>query len=283
MMIVNKPFKISIPCIICLASFLVILWLLFFFEAFHIAGSISLRQVFNIPAYVSTKEQYYENLPEYNRPSVIKDTIDYFKLGDLLKDWPARETGKSYWQNSKAHPKHGKSLARLDYMNPKERELAYVYRDKEIPYILYNIPELDQAAKETFTLSGLVTHFYDTPRVVEKSKDNEFLYYTGKNLKLLEKRYPDWQEPQEDISMSFQDYLKLIETAESQSDYVGSVPLYYMTVSAYEVSVMFFQDMLFFKNKLKLKKTLFCREVVQNGYVKRYHSLNQWKILLPCL
>jgi hypothetical protein len=233
-----KLCKVSVQCILLSIAAVVLLWLVVLFRSVVFASIVQLQRRINyeIPAYNLNKQAYYDILPEYKQSSIVKDSIDYFKLGEMLQDWPPRQTGKEYWSKSKAHPKNGKSLARLDYMNPTERQLAFQYRDKEIPYILYNLPDLDQAATNTFTIPSLLEHFGTEPRMVERSKDNEFIYYTAKSPKSLERRYPDWKPPQEDIRLTFDQYLQEIETAERQSDFVGQSPLHYMTVSAFEVS-----------------------------------------------
>merc|ERR1719223_2404345 len=125
---------------------------------------------------------------------------NFFKLGDLLTDWHPNDTSLDKWAASKAHPSKGKHLRRFDFSNPEQKQLAATYREHEVPFILYNIPALDLAMKTGFSKENLTKAFGDEPRNVEKSLDNNFMYFKykdGKDKK-IKKSYPDWTPPQED-------------------------------------------------------------------------------------
>ncbi len=111
-------------------------------------------------------------------------------------------------------------LYRLNYRNETELAIAYKLRDKEVPYILYNVPELDEAARSDFSADALQLHFGSLPRVVEKSQDNEFMYYTVKETtsSIMGRQFSDWKPPQQDILMSFRTFLREAIEAETKNN-----------------------------------------------------------------
>jgi hypothetical protein len=71
---------------------------------------------------------------------------------------------------------------------------------------------------------------------VERINSNNYLYYHAKKLSTVRKRYPDWVPPQEDVEMTYPQFLSEVAAAEARPDYVNSsIPLYYFTISATEV------------------------------------------------
>lgn len=196
---------------------------------------------FKISPYVLGKTEYLQQASLYygsNVPSGQEEQYPkLFPLKDLLNEWPSTFVGKTAWQRSVAHPSRGKNaLYRFDYMNTTERQLAFKYRDLDLPYILYNIPDLDKAALTEFSISNLQQHLSGMPRMVEKSESNKFMYYTMRNPILTGRRFPDWKAPQTDVLMTFTKFLGEVEEAEnSQSEVVGPKPLHYLMISASEV------------------------------------------------
>jgi hypothetical protein len=165
----------------------------------------------------------------------VKDPT-YFKLGDLLSDWNPDDTSPSRWLASKAHPSKGNGLARFDYSDPKQQEIALQYRDQEIPFVVYNVPDLDKAITETFTGPKLIANIGQGRITVERINSNNYLYYHAKKISMVRKRYPDWSPPQEDVEMTYPQFLTEVAAAEARPDYVNSsIPLYYFTISATEV------------------------------------------------
>jgi hypothetical protein len=249
-----------------LTVILCILWVRFFlYASSHDYVLWSNSQSINLPSYQNTKKEYYEFLTGHKLGSYLpleKDLrtlldnpdssfIDnsyphYFKLGDLLKQWPSNNTNKNYWGRSAAHPSRGKGLFRLNYMNETQRKLAFILKEKDLPYILYNVPEIDVAAAEVFTFDGLKKRFGDSARVVEQAPANEFLYYTAKNLQLTKHRFPSWEPPQTDILMTFSQFVGEAADVEKQrDDSTGQRSLFYMIINAGEVEI-FSRDTSYF-------------------------------------
>jgi hypothetical protein len=157
----------------------------------------------------------------------------FFHLVDLLQEWPPDNTDPSRWTASKAHPDKGSGVRRFSFLNPVDVELAFKYRQAEVPFVLYNIPPLEETT-DKFSLDRLLRNFGSTPRDVEKSKNNHFMYYKLKNEQQLRHSYPDWTPPQLDVPMTFHRFLHSAQEAESAGTHSGSVPLSYLTISATE-------------------------------------------------
>ena len=45
-------------------------------------------------------------------------------------------------------PMHYDTLCHFDYANETQRESAYLYRAAEVPFVVYNIPEVDAVVKK---------------------------------------------------------------------------------------------------------------------------------------
>lgn len=141
-----------------------------------------------LPSYYLSKKQYYDLMMD---PTATKSILPthvnftqlersyptYFHLVDLLSKWPANDVSSSQWIESPAYPAGGNGLFRLNYMNPSERALAQSLRDRELPFVLFNIPELDNAADTDFAAKTLLRHLESERLIVERSLSNEFMYF----------------------------------------------------------------------------------------------------------
>jgi hypothetical protein len=149
---------------------------------------------------VHSKKEYYHKFPgliyndyyttnsayDANSDAIIKTsshfsevtTPKYFKLKHLLYRWNPDDTDSRRWQKSMAHPLSNQDpIRRFDYSKPTERAIALQYRNAEIPFIVYNVDELDNAVKTGFKTSNLLKNFGSEKRQVERSIDNHFMYY----------------------------------------------------------------------------------------------------------
>jgi hypothetical protein len=210
----------------------------------------------DLPSYKYSRKEYFQHLSGYPTGSYLPSGSNlqlllsdpsksqlrneypvWFKLGDLLKRWPANNTHKDHWRYSPAHLGKGEGLFRLNYGNETERKLAFSLRSLDLPFVVYNIPELNKAASDVFTYENLLDQFGKEHRVVERSETNEFLYFSAKNPSAIYSRFSDWKPPQEDISMTFQQFAYEAEKAEKfrRDDISGNSPLYYLIVNAGEV------------------------------------------------
>ena len=123
-----------------------------------------------------------------------KDKVEegpFFKLGTLLTKWNPDDTADKMWTHSVAHPDKGQGIPRFNFMNQSEARLAKAYEAASLPFILYNIPELNDAAVNGgFNSAHLASTYGKSARNVERSNDNHFTYYH--KLKTAWSSYPEW-------------------------------------------------------------------------------------------
>ena len=133
----------------------------------------------------------------------------YFPLGELLDNWNPDDVSFKNWLASKAHPSKGSStsIARFDYSNEEQRNLALKFRNAELPFVLNYVPEVKSAAK-LWTDSYLMQQI-NTPRKVEMSTTNHFMYYKKKRDDFEEsgsESSSKWKAPQEDVIYYFKQW-----------------------------------------------------------------------------
>lgn len=203
-------------------------------ESFSFLGS---RGVFSYKATLVEYRSAIQGLT-YNVAPVtsVKDPT-FFALGDLLSAWNPDDTSQEKWVKSTAHPSTGNGLARFDYTDEVQRKMAQLYRENEIPFIVTNVPELHQAISNEFAIENIEKNLAGEIINVEKINSNNYMFYHDRNDAYIKKHHPGWQRPQEDMTMTFNEFLGEVTRAETAPDLVNSsIPLYYFTISAVKVS-----------------------------------------------
>jgi hypothetical protein len=209
---------------------------------------------FHLMSYqAASTQEYSKEIPglQYKNHGGDKKSVSdpaIFKLRDLLHDWNPDDTHEDHWVTSRAHPDQphntndaygGGAVRRFDYQNPEEMKTALEYREAEIPFIVYNNPELE-AALEKLNLPNLLNNFGYIPRMVERSASNHFMYYSAK---VQADKMFHWTPPQIDLPVTFSKFLRLAEDAQKNSVYTsneedsklsGDNGLHYMTIGASE-------------------------------------------------
>ena len=111
-------------------------------------------------------------------------------------------------------------------------------REHEQPFIVHSISELDNAITTSFSYYPLLSHMSNRKRTsVERLESNKYMYYHKPGaVRPNGELYSDWKPPQQDVHMSFGDFLKEAETAEASAHANASVSLLYLTLSAIEVN-----------------------------------------------
>jgi hypothetical protein len=139
----------------------------------------------------------YRRRDKYIYPEIILEPPDigYPKLQtmkDLMQNWPQDEdyTGTIT-----------ETLMRFNFSNPVEREAARKFRDVELPFKIYDIPEIDQVTK-LWTDDYVSRHFDDPHRnfdqlaaFTQESTTNFFSFYVWWDsvmLGLPPDRHNDW-------------------------------------------------------------------------------------------
>jgi hypothetical protein len=212
---------------------------IFYLALTHGTLASSILQRNRIFSYEATLTEYRSAIRGliYNTPPVItvKEPV-YFKLGDLLTAWNPDDTSQERWSKSVAHPSKGNHLARFDYTDESQRAMALKYRNDEIPFIVTNVPEIQTAITTNFASDSLRKNLADEVVFVEKISSNNYMFYHEPNQARIKKLYPEWQRPQVDVTMKFDEFLNEVNKAEAAPDYINSsIPLYYYTISAGQV------------------------------------------------
>jgi hypothetical protein len=198
---------------------------------------------YDIPSYALSADEYRKSLPGLQYPKVdIKSVserihVEMFTLGELLSHWNPDDVGMDKWEWSLAHPKRGKGIPRFDYSNEEERKVAELYREAEMPFIVYNNPVVESAIDTYFTIDALSKSFGDELLMVEQSVNyNHFTYYKDNHIREYKRKNPSYIAPQQHIEMKFDDYLYLCNEAEKLGPIIDNVTLHYYTIAAREVS-----------------------------------------------
>ena len=112
-------------------------------------------------------------------------------------------------------PVHFDSFCHFDYQ--KEFDKAMNYRNAEKPFVVYNVPEVNEVVTKWSNLdylNGLVGGSKALYKA-ETSKDNHFMYWRKKSKKKMEQF--NFKPPTGKKSISFQDWLKVAVTNHNKS------------------------------------------------------------------
>lgn len=118
------------------------------------------------------------------------------------------------------------TLPHFNYTDPVEREMAEAYRDAEVPFKIYNIPEFMHTSS-LWSDEYLVKAFREHgEQHVEKSKNNHFMFWAmrGRNVK-------DYVPPTEVVQLKFENWLKEAYIADLNKAPNTTEHLYFMTGS----------------------------------------------------
>lgn len=139
----------------------------------------------------------------------------YRSLLDVLKDWnPDQADPPSEFTETLMH---------FDYSNVTEREWALNYRNEELPFKVYNVPEFEQVS-EKWTTKYLKSKLLGSRTTAEKSKNNHFMFWHSGKPKSVK----DYKPPTERIKLSFTDWLEKAKEADRQKLGNSSVHYYFM-------------------------------------------------------
>lgn len=221
--------------VLCLLLICVLAWI---YYAYHIIqGDDPTSSIFShLESYNAESSNDYRKRVSgliYKKEESVEgvEDLNFFTLGELFEHWPPNNVAAESWHSSKAHPSNGQHVHRFDYSDPVQKDLASKYRERELPFIVYNVPELEEAIQTSFSKDSLLTSFGAEVRDVERSTDNNFMYY-----KMTRGKKPkDWTPPQTEIGMTFPKFLEEAEKAQVCPDEIDErKAFHYMTISAHE-------------------------------------------------
>ncbi|CAM9905205.1 unnamed protein product [Scytosiphon promiscuus] len=148
------------------------------------------------PSWMSS-EVYSEPVERFSCPDVPDpDYPAEWPLLDLLANW---NPGNA---SSGVPERHFLGVCRFDYQT--ELHKARAYSLSEVPFIVYNIPDLDKAVQEWSNPAKLAAALKGSRYSVDVSSSNRFLYY-GKRSN---DRPPGWTPPTSRVMRTFDWWLQ---------------------------------------------------------------------------
>ena len=108
------------------------------------------------------------------------------------------------------------TLAVLNYSDPHERSLAEAYRNAEVPFKIYDVPDVEYA-RDAWTDVYLTEQFdrKGNQFKVEESENNHFMYWRSPSAS-GRRAYPDWAPPTDIVHSTFADWLAFARGADDR-------------------------------------------------------------------
>jgi hypothetical protein len=124
-------------------------------------------------------------------------------------------------------------LQHFDYGNREQRAMAQIYRDNEVPFKLYNVPEFDVVANKWTDeyLHDAMSNLH--PHVEKASQNNHFLFWNMRKKDDTENYTP----PTEIVDMSFKQWSKIAQEADQNKMSSNEDHYYFMLGTVKEGSV----------------------------------------------
>lgn len=170
---------------------------------------------------VEGAEETFYTLPPELRPALEEPPADdkalpYDTLYNVLSRWNP--------DNPDPPKSFREKIQHFDYGNPYERQLADRWRKAELPFKLYNVSEF-QATSRKWTEEYLLDSISSGRQPhVEKSKNNHFMFWSGKGSRIR-----NYKPPTEIVSgMSFKEWNQLAKEADRMRLSNSSEHYYFM-------------------------------------------------------
>lgn len=121
-------------------------------------------------------------------------------LLDIIKAWNP--------DNADSPKSFREQLFHFNYSNPEERKIAEIFRNKELPFKVYDIPEFEYAILK-WDDAYLTKQLEKESSHVEESTTNHFMFWksNGKSMK-------NWKQPTKYVSMNFPTWLNYAREAD---------------------------------------------------------------------
>ena len=168
----------------------------------------------------------------------LQEGVEYpkaFSMVDILKNWNP--------DNTDIPPQHYDTLCHFDYQDPKQLKLAYEYRGAELPFIVYNIPELDAVVKKWNDFDYLSHRLGNKKYRTELSKDNHFMYWRNSNTGKA--KSTGWTPPTSFTAESFENWMEI--AVKGQNTTLDDRSHHYFRVSSDSGNEWLFNELPFFK------------------------------------
>ena len=199
-------------------------------------------------------------------PCPAKPSADYpktYAMETILRNWnPDDATIPNI---------HYDSICRFDYQ--LERDTAAAYRRAEVPFIVYNVPEVDEVVRKWSNLDYLSERLGTSPYRSEVSHSNHFMYWNSlqnpQGATVFHKNSDGsvWHAPTSHASYTFEEWLHLAVSGYNKN--VTNRDNIYFRVSSAGDRSWLFEELPFFQPK----RSFF---VVEPSYQKGIHCRFGW-------
>lgn len=204
---------------------------------------------------------------EIKYPAINSDPLSSHHNGGSYPVYKSLLDVLHEWNPDQADPpsEFTETLMHFDYGNMTERQWALNYRNEELPFKVYNVPEFDQVSKK-WTTDYLKSKLLGSRTTAEKSKNNHFMFWHGGRSS---NKVEGFKPPTERIKLSYSDWLEKAKEADRQKLDNSSIHYYFMYGTSKESkgSTFLDRDMAsfssnkenFFVFKPELNKGIQCR------------------------
>jgi len=157
-----------------------------------------------------------------------------YKMTRIVENWNT--------DNTEIPSQHHDSLCHFDYQNPEDYKKIFTYRDAEVPFVVYNMPQVNDIVKKWNNLDYLMKRVGpDTKYNAETSKDNHFMYWSGNGRGL----FRNWKPPTGSVATTFSDWLHKAVIGQNVS--LESREHQYFRVSSATDTSWLFEELPFFQ------------------------------------
>ena len=163
-----------------------------------------------------------------------------YHMSEIVENWNP--------DNTEIPPFHYDTLCHFDRQNETEYNYAMNYRRAEVPFVVYNIPEVDEVVKKWNNLDYLQRKLGYNKYRTELSTSNHFMYWNSAGSK--KKTYKDWKPPTGISQTTFEKWMEIAVKGQnvSQENRIHQ----YFRVSSDMGSPWLYDELPFFKPKESL-------------------------------
>lgn len=112
---------------------------------------------------------------------------------------------------------HYDSLCHFNYQDPVEYQRALNYRKAEVPYVVYNAPEVDAVVRKWSDVDYLQKRLGNQYYRTETSKTNHFMYWSGADKSKSLRGGEKWTPPTGTVQEQFDKWLELAVKGQNKS------------------------------------------------------------------
>lgn len=134
-----------------------------------------------------------------------------FPESDYPKEYPIMDIISNWNPDDTDIPSmHYDSICHFDYQT--QYDIAERYRDAEKPFVVYNVPAVDELVKKWSDVDYIKSRLQGERFQAESSSSNHFMYFkpnSGKFVKAYNGSKVHWEPPTKTVKINFEDWLKI--------------------------------------------------------------------------